>query len=238
MSRNITGCKLTTSGRQRDMKVETNLLVLSAMLSSPPWNMMPLTVTFFDDLFRLKFSTSIPASISLESTPDVNTFTSSVLDNSPIHPDVSSSSCVSCENPFVGKESRIVHCPSCNSYFHARCAANCFSHSSSLSLIPQEACECPVCNQTRPWAEFVKTAFIYGDAQSGEEEPEDECEDDSSSDSGDENVEKNKNGLFPNRQPTILEFTKPKVAPVVVAESNSLRDRLYAKTKNEEIFQI
>ena len=163
MAAAIPGCKMTSGGRQREPKVTSNLQILAAMLSSPPWSRMPLTVTFFDESLIPKFPLKSGQGITVTTALDVQSFTNEQLDevyHGNLLDDMHSSACVSCEERFIGAESRVVRCPGCGSYFHARCAARCFRGD---SLIPDNECQCPICTKLVLWAEFVRSAFIYCD---------------------------------------------------------------------------
>lgn len=220
MEANIPGCKMTASGRQREMRIESNILVLVAMLRSPPWSLMPLHVTCFD----ASLQTQLSKLLSLISTQLVPTSAFS-------HPDVFTSTylrdlfnedhlrCVAKLSCFVCKDilsqgpyRRIISCPGCAAYYHPTCLVKYFE---TESIVPRGTGNCFKCNGTFTWASMVRNAFSVG-----EEPKRDYSEDDESSDTSDgsENETPNKSSI---RSPVL-----------------SLRERLFQRTNSKEVFHI
>lgn len=230
MSANIKGCKLSMKGRQREMRIETNLQVLSAMLSSVPWSNMPLTVTFFDDSYRLKLPVTFPSSICISLLP-------SVLDLkvADVIEDLNFSACILCNKPFL---TRILLCPGCQSCMHPKCAADGFS---SRQLIPNSQGTCKICNQVYMWTNFVQNSFLIG--PKGQEDNESSASSSSSDDSTGETSPAQK--IAPTQispikgQRSILDFTRVlKPHNTLPPNSPTLRDRLFSKTNFQNVFQI
>lgn len=227
MAAKIAGCKLTSRGRQRECRLESNLRILKAMLKSAPWDSMPLTVTFFDRALPQDFRQDIPPSLKTEFLPDVDTF-----DHNYVASDTGDDSdspgldrlsvCSACETAFsITGECRVVSCPDCGSYFHARCAATSFlSKEKKSSLLPAKEGECPVCSKKVLWSDFVRSAFVFKPRESSS----------SSSDSESE------------EEDGVVDLTSPerKDSPKILSAANgsSLRERLFKKTGGSSLFQI
>ena len=223
MEASIPGCKLTSRGKDRDHRIQSNIRILATMLSCSPWNLMPLTVTFFDETFMKSFKA--PPGIRVELALDVASFALETSDSSKSQPseDLKYSECASCETLFMCNVSRVVRCPDCRALFHARCAATSFrsdKRPGAASLMPSREGQCPVCEKTVEWSDFVRSAFLF---QTSEVQESSESSDDSSS----EDVE-----VIVNRSPV----SRPALSPVVV--SSSLRDRLFKKTGDALAFKI
>ena len=218
MEAKIPGCKLTARGRQRECRVESNLRILQTMLSCSPWNVMPLTVTFFDSSFFDKLSCLFPESIKIDQGRDLSSFCGKSNDSLTRSDNLSESNCASCELEFVGSECRVVTCPRCRSFFHARCAASSFLRDEK-SLLPTKSGECPICGQSVSWSEFVRSAFIFDEDPAATSSDSDEVID---LDEGDE-----------ERQFAVLAKS-----PVVTVAPSSLRSRLFKKTGNNQLFEI
>jgi len=218
MAANINGCKLTARGRQRECKLESNLHILATMLSCAPWNLMPLTVTFFEMSLKDRMAKVFPKTVNIEYCRDVPTFGESLKDeNSSPQDKLLGTSCASCESEFSGSECRIVTCPRCRSSFHARCAATCF-RKQEASLIPSQNGECPVCEQSVLWCEFVRSAVFFQESTEKEESSS------SASDESESESEKSVIDLSP-----MVSSSPPK---------GSLRARLFKKTGNSDLFKI
>ena len=223
MAANIRGCKLSSRGRQREMRVETNLEVLAAMLSSPPWSRMPLSVTFFDESLRKNLPVTFPSSIVLNCHTSVQEFSLGDF----VEPEkqllVKNGSCCQCQLLFsASSTTRVVACPGCGAFFHPRCASAMFAGRREVWLVPDSAGACSACDQMFMWTHFVKTAFIYG-------EPRNELlEESESEESEDEPEEEGKIAFLPTQ------VSPGKFAP----ESSSLRERLFQRSGDIEVFQI
>lgn len=173
MAANIGGCKLSSRGRQRECRVDSNLRVLEAMLSSPTWSRMPLRVTFFNEEHRSKFRLCRETNVSIEYCQTVSLFSDSIVNRDigieeSLLGKLSGASCAKCASAFTGKTSRVVSCPSCSSFYHAACGASCFKFcgGSLRDLIPNKGGECSVCSSEISWIDLVRSVFIYGSTAS------------------------------------------------------------------------
>jgi structure-specific endonuclease subunit SLX1 len=182
MSANIPGCKMTARGRQREMRLESNILVICAMLRSPPWDMMPLTVTFFDPILFQQCHTLFPSTHRIDTSlsPDALSATKVTLDS----PE-SLSSCFICKLSLLSPHhSRVVSCPGCFSTFHVLCVYKFFN---TTAIFPDQPGECMGCGVKYSWAEFVASAVKVVDARNIKPESS-ESEGTSDSSSEEENV--------------------------------------------------
>ena len=233
MAANIKGCKLSARGRQREMRIDTNLQVLVAMLSSVPWSRMPLFVTFFDPNMYSKF-TNFPSTITVRCLPSL-----SVLDVSPGNITIESN-CYACSNSFE-PFSRIISCPGCRVFIHPRCAAP-----AGPLLVPTDT-ECPGCRTTFSWTNFIRDAFIVGQLPPGEIDDDDS--DTSESCASTVNISPIRKRVL---EPSESDFFSNKLWPTKIVLSPienilkhkdsdsppSLRDRLFEKTNNRDAFKI
>ena len=215
MSAHIGGVKLTSRGRQRETRLKPNLLVLQAMLSSSPWETMPLTVTFFDQNSFRMFQ-SLERSFGLvELATDVATFLDkrvSLNKQECLIDYLNGAECRICRVPLKSREARIVSCPNCKLYFHVWCTVSAMFETSNL--IPEHAGSCFVCSSKIDWPSLARTGFIYGADNSLSDSPSAEASDSGTS------VSESSSG----------EESSPRLT--------SLRERLFNKTRNKDVFQI
>jgi structure-specific endonuclease subunit SLX1 len=225
----IKDCKLTSRGRQRECKVDSNLKILGIILSSSPWNMMPLTVTFFGSDTEQKIREIIPKSIGLEFRSDIQAFAESTGSENRFQGDHCEYECAFCESKYVGAQCRIVRCLDCQSSFHARCAASCF-RSGGVSLIPSENGQCPVCGKLVLWSDFVRSAFIFNTEAIKSDQ-------DSSSRSAETSSDTEQSII--DLEEEIDKRPQDLRSPIVESKlESSLRDRLFRKTGNTDFFEI
>jgi DNA-directed RNA polymerase subunit RPC12/RpoP len=183
--------------------------VLEAMLSSPVWIRMPLTVTFFDADRRRMFRMKSESNVMSEICENVSVFTEKLL--AIAEQTTGRLSCASCVSDFITHESRVVRCPGCASFFHARCGAAFFKPSGSVlkELIPNKGGECPVCFKKVKWADLVRLSFVFGSGVESDGETE------GSSLSQEESAEEES-----------------------CITRSSLRDRLFEKTGDRTVFKV
>ena len=191
---------------------------------------MPLTVTFFDRDLMERMTTVFPRTVKLDFCIDVPSFGDSLKDENanPTEACVYKS-CASCETAFSGSECRVVSCPRCRSNFHARCAATCF-RKQETSLIPSQNGECPVCDQSVLWSEFVRSAVLFNESVA---KADSSSEDESSAE--EEDSEKSVIDLESDESSPVTQKS-PIVSSVV--SQGSLRARLFKKTGNSDLFKI
>lgn len=217
MAANISGCKLSSRGRQRECRLESCLRVLEAMLSSPTWSRMPICITFFDDSQRSQFRLNRDSNVTSDYCESISVFSDLKLNDSRAHPfRLCESSCSVCNSVLEGPECRVVSCPGCGSFFHARCGAGCFKPSGGKlrDLIPSKGGECPVCLKSVDWVDFVRSAFILGSGGDIPEEKESDVESSSS---------------------ISLISETDEIEPKAYS---SLRERIFERTKNGSIYDI
>lgn len=214
MSANINGVKLTSKGRQRETRLNPNLQVLQAMLTSEPWCMMPLSVTFFDSCLFSSFTSPSDGFILVDLSRDLHSFVCTRLasnDHQCLLEYLKTAKCSYCYAPFKARESRIVACPGCRVYFHASCAVQGMFQSSRM--IPDEPGACTLCQKRVVWSTLARAGFIFGK----ESDNIAETEEDSDSD------------------PSSAEYSSDKESS---PKMSSLRDRLFNRTQNKHVYEI
>lgn len=227
MEANVPGCKMTANGKQREMRVESNVLVLVAMLRAAPWSLMPLQVTCFDPVVHDQVS-------KLLSLVSCNT----VLTDPYTHPDAYVSShfkslyeedqlrsmesvtCFICKSSLsTSTYRRIISCPGCFCFYHPTCLAKYFSADSSSVLVPFGNGTCLKCGGFYSWASMVRKAFTVGEGKVNEISDSSSASSDGLSSESSENDEK-------------IEAHHP------MSPKLSLRERLFQKTNSKEAFHI
>lgn len=239
MSSKISGCKLTSRGRQRECRLDSNLRILEAMMRSAPWNMMPLTISFFDAQLMNSLTHSLPESVKIELCASMESFNIDHVTRSVQNDGVDCSAiCSTCEQLLaLNTQSRVVRCPDCRALFHARCAASCFIRQEPKSLLPSKKGECPVCEKSVLWSDFVRSAFIFevNDSKASESSSSE------SSDSDQEPSEDEPEIIDLENSPTVARSPAVKVEalpPPGIEKPTSLRERLFKKTGNSQLFEI
>ena len=193
---------------------------------------MPLSVTFFDVDLMKSFGAPVGVQVGLAS--DVATFATEIsnVSRSQENEDLQFSECASCENLFLGNESRVVRCPDCRALFHARCAAASFQKTGGISLMPAKDGQCPVCERKVEWAAFVRSAFIYQGHDVNRPDESDTSQESASS-SSDSEIE-----VISPTPAVTSKGVRTTSSPVVAFEGSSLRERLFKKTGDSRVFSI
>jgi DNA-directed RNA polymerase subunit RPC12/RpoP len=201
--------------------------------------MMPLTISFFDPELKQTLSHSLPDSVKIDLCTSMESFIVQHVARSLRNDEVDCSAvCSTCEQLLASNtQSRVVRCPDCRALFHARCAANCFIRHEPKSLLPSKEGECPVCEKSVLWSDFVRSAFIF------------EIEDvhvsgntSSESTEGDEEQSEDELEIIDlENSPTVIRSPAVKVdalPPRATDKPTSLRERLFKKTGNSQLFEI
>ena len=220
MEAHIPGVKLTTKGRHRESRIGPNMKVLQAMLSSPPWCQIPLTVTFFDMSYMKEFSLDPSSSTRLDLSDDVQSFSDQHLspkDHTFLLDYLNTSSCRLCQASFSHREGRIVSCPSCSRMLHASCASLAFFPHAG-HLIPQGPGRCTCCSSCVTWPDLIRSGFIYSKTRITSDDSETDSSSSSSCSSSSAGEEHSEKPIDP--------------------PGDGLRYRMFNRTNNSNVFQI